>query len=413
MNIKYLQESLLTFGWCVLPSLVDKPAEIAKSIMEETLECLFTEEDDLRAIENMKEDGIDPFLLLTQPDLREKYLDDPTSIWHNGNMRQPKLSRNTGMMNIYFNNMVRDKILFNENIYNTINLLYECLTGIKEDSIYLYGSDRVAIKAKGSTDMPYHIDCNIVYNGRPCFSENDVEFISAPTHPLTMFRIQSIVTLQIDSEEKFNGRTEILSGYNRYFLLGIKFFSRYFPLKKYKKGREFVPIILTDVFKQHLSSFLEYVKSFYFEDTEKLIPFAETSLKEEELHIYDSLPKERVEIEWLMPRVKEGDILCFDQRLPHRNTKNKSSISRVSTFISLYPKSYYNLDVDVPIYNLFEGKVEKSRDTYDNILERERYKDVWEKRVSFQLTPLIKRMLNIEEFGTRSNPPKNREMMRK
>jgi hypothetical protein len=167
------------------------------------------------------------------------------------------------------------------------------------------------------------------------------------------------------------------------------------------------------VFKQHLSSFLEYVKSFYFEDTEKLIPFAETSLKEEELHIYDSLPKERVEIEWLMPRVKEGDILCFDQRLPHRNTKNKSSISRVSTFISLYPKSYYNLDVDVPIYNLFEGKVEKSRDTYDNILERERYKDVWEKRVSFQLTPLIKRMLNIEEFGTRSNPPKNREMMRK
>src|ERR1700753_3924604 len=134
MNIEDLKDSLLTFGWCVLPSMVDRPAEIAKSIMDETLECLFTEDEDLEAIERMKRDKIDPFLLLTQADIREKYLNDPTSIWYGGRMRHPKLSKNTGMMNIYFNNMVRDKILFNENIYNTINSLYECLTGVKEDS---------------------------------------------------------------------------------------------------------------------------------------------------------------------------------------------------------------------------------------------------------------------------------------
>src|SRR5580704_3036529 len=114
MNIEELnelKEDFLYQGWCVIPKIINHPEEIAKSIMDETLGCVFTEENDLKAIEEMKKDKIDPLWLLTHPNLRKKYLDEPDSIWHNKNPRTPKISRNCGMSNIYHNNLVRDRIL--------------------------------------------------------------------------------------------------------------------------------------------------------------------------------------------------------------------------------------------------------------------------------------------------------------
>jgi hypothetical protein len=383
------KQDFLTFGWCVIRGIVPEPNKIANSIIDETLKTVFQSAQEKEAVRFMEEDGKDPLLLLTSAELREEYLDDPANIWHQKNTRNPKVSKSTGMSNIYHNNLVRDKISFNENIYNVVSSLYTALSGKEEDCIHLYGPDRICIKPKNSTDMDFHIDCDLVDQGKG-------QIPSSATHPLTMFRVQTVCTVMCDYEEKFNGRTEILSGYNNYFVLGTKFFAKHMSLIRHKNGREFRPLVLNDVFKKHLPSFLEHVKSFYYEDDESLVPFEKSGLKEEEKYIYDSLPKTRVEIEWLKPHVRDGDMLCFDQRLPHRNTKNKSAIPRVAAFVSLYPKSYMD-EEDLPPLAVFEGEMSKTRDTYANTLEQEYFKDVWKERITFEKTPLIRKMLGVAE----------------
>jgi hypothetical protein len=296
--------------------------------------------------------------------------------------------------------------------------------------------------------MSRHIDCDLTLR----LASTDIT-PSAATHPDTMFRIQSIVTLQIESEEKYNGRTEVLSNYHRYFKLGAFFFRQYFPVNTNVSGRNFSPLIVQEIFSKHLSEFIKYVAEFY-NSKGKLYPLEKTPLvkkkksskkkkasseedeqtsnkkksnkkkkayskeddetsnkkksskkkkdssSEEDKYslsiddIYTSLPKKWVEIAWVQPVVKAGDILCFDQRLPHRNTKNKSSIARIACFVSLYPKSYLDKH-DVPPCDLFEGKASKVRKFNINDLERTFYQDVWEERVSFKKTPIVRKMLGL------------------
>lgn len=283
------------------------------------------------------------------------------------------------MTNTYHNKKVREKILFNEDIYNVITKHYTSLTGIEEDIIYLYSPDRVCVKPKGDTHMPKHIDCNLV-----CYEEENK---TAPTNPLTMFRVQVVTFLQIDTEAKNNGRTEVLSGYNNYFLLGAYYFRKSFTPEN-KPGRYFSPLVVEEIFSKHLNS---------FHHKKKLLPKEETPLsKNKELfqRIYDSLPKKKIKIKWTTPEVAPGDIFCFDQRLPHCNTKNDSEITRVASFVSLYPKSYLRED-DISPYKLFRGKIDKSRPFDNNILEREAFSEDWKDRCSSELTPLVKKMLAI------------------
>ena len=131
----------------------------------------------------MVEGDIDPLQLLVDNKLREEYLENPKSIWHN-NIRTSKIAKSSGITNTYHNKKVREKILFNEDIYNVITKHYTSLTGIEEDIIYLYSPDRVCVKPKGDTHMPKHIDCNLV-----CYEEENK---TAPTNPLTMFRVQVV-----------------------------------------------------------------------------------------------------------------------------------------------------------------------------------------------------------------------------
>lgn len=377
-----------TYGYVVVKNIIPKPHRIARSIIREVKKIIFTTKEELETLIKLEEKDIDPLQLLVDNKLREEHLDNPKSIWHNNNIRTPKIAKSSGMTNIYHNKRVREKILFNEDIYNVVNSLYTSLTGVEEDIIYLYGPDRVCVKPKGATHMPKHIDCNLV-----CYEEEE-ENKTAPTNPLTMFRVQVVTCLQIDTEAKNNGRTEVLSGYNNYFLLGAYYFRKSFTTDN-KPGRYFSPLVVEEIFSKHLNTFLEYIDSFYHK--KKLLPKEETPLsKNKELfqRIYDSLPKKKIKIEWTTPEVAPGDIFCFDQRLPHRNTKNDSEITRVASFVSLYPKSYLRED-DISPYKLFGGKIDKSRPFDNNILEREAFSEDWEDRCSFELTPLVKKMLAI------------------
>jgi hypothetical protein len=389
------EESILSFkqkGYYIFKSVIPKPHRIARSIIKEVKEIVFNREDEKEVVAKLEEEGKDPLLLLTDNKLREEYLTNPKSIWYNDNIRTPKIAKSTGMANLFFNNQVRDKVLFNEDLYNIVSTLYSVLSGKEEDCIYLYGPERVCVKPQGSTHMPKHIDCDIT-----CYKENTDLKHSPQTHPLSMFRVQTITCLQIDTEEKNNGRTDLLSGYNNYFLLGAYFFRKIIPKPKEEVGHRFTPVVVQEIFSKHLDSFLEHINDLY-DKKGKLLPKEDTPYSKERStyeRIYNSLPKKKIKIEWIQPVVEPGDVLCFDQRLPHRNTKNDSPISRVVCFASFYPKSYWQ-EGDLDIYRTFRGKKYKSREYNDGSMEREAYENVWEERCNFQLTPHIRKILAVE-----------------
>lgn len=386
-------DSYTRHGWCVFRGLITGPQQIADSIVRETVSCILGETDEIKRV---VDSGLDPLLLLTDTKLRKEFLKNPNIVWYNNNSRTPKLSKSAGMANLYHNVAVRDGILFDEKIYDAIKALYSSVRVEEEDCVYLYGPDRVGVKPPGGTDMKKHIDCDILSLER----ELDLKISSAPTHPLTMPRVQAVACLRCDTSAKNNGNTEVLSGYNQYFELGALFFKGKIKESKNLRGRKFSPIQLEDVFKKHLDSFIDFVHTFYESDQKisynpVMFENYRTNLPEEKfLQIYQRLPTSFVEIEWVKPRVEPGDLFCFDQRLPHRNTKNssKKGIHRIVSYISMYPSSYNNPQEDIRA--LFRN-VSTERKTYNNPEERDFFKDIWHERVDFLETPHTRKIMGV------------------
>lgn len=393
-----MEDDFRTNGWCVIKSCIKNPQEIADSIMEETVACIFGKDNE--EIKAMVDDGLDPLLLLTDKKLRDQYLSDPNSIWYSGNTRTPKLAKSTGMSNIYYNFMARENVLFNLKVYNSICKLYRSMTKRNETCVFLYGPDRVGVKPPGGTDMKKHIDCDILSLENPQDTKMDLNIHSPPTQPLLMPRIQAVACLQCDTTLLKNGNTEVLSGYNQYFELGALFFKDKIKDSKNFNGRKFEPIQMEDIFRVHLKNFMKFVKTFYEEDTKveydiSLFGDYQNILPEDSLiKIYERLPDNYVTLEWIVPLVKPGDVFCFDQRVPHRNTKNssKKGITRVVSYISLYPYSYKKPEDD--IRSLFHN-VSVERNTYDNKEERKTFKEEWEERVNFEETFITNNVMGL------------------
>ena len=154
--------------------------------------------------------------------------------------------------------------------------LYHYHRGIVEDSIHLLGPERVCVKPQHSTTMDHHIDCDPTLQ----FQGIETRKFTSPTHPLTHPRIQSVCCLLLDPKEENNGRTEVLSGYHQYFQLGARYFKPYIKPSSMSDYSTFLPVVLKDVFAEHLASFKEYVKHLY-DNKKKLLPLEQTPLGKE------------------------------------------------------------------------------------------------------------------------------------
>ena len=107
-------------GWCILKDIIPEPESIAASVIKDPIACVFQSEDEKKAVARLCKKKIDPLTLLTDTELRKKYLKD-LNVFGNGNSRTPKVPKNNGIANIYHNADVRDKVSFNEDVYNSIN----------------------------------------------------------------------------------------------------------------------------------------------------------------------------------------------------------------------------------------------------------------------------------------------------
>jgi len=358
-------------GWKIIPVLNKKDCEeISQSIQEDILNTTFGLTGEMKNAKKCP----NIWQLFTDPKLREEYLDNSKCIWQNNFSQKPLVSKSCGMTNIYHNPLVREKILFNPDIINSITEEYEKKLDEKEEIIYAKGPERVSIKPKGSTNMDRHIDDN--------FQEHEL-------------RIQGFVTLQMNKSKQGNmsavGSIEILSNFNWYFDAYSLFIENNPEHESETFNSEKNPIILDKTFQNSIEPFNEWLQEKFYSDTIKRKYY--NFLKEH------PLPEDFQKIVWEFPPLKNGDLFIWDSRCPHRNTKNKSDVSRIVAYVSLYPISTWEKMGKPNILNMFLGKEkslngEKNR---DNREEKEFYKDDWKQRVSIDKTdPLIQKLLNLK-----------------
>lgn len=350
-------------GWKIVPVLSQEKAfQITESIKDDIINITFGlsgEKDNFNNCPNKWE-------LFTDVKLREQYLNNSKCIWKNNFSQTPHLSKSCGMVNIFHNPLVRNEILFNNEIISHIKSEYN------ENVFYAKGPERVSLKPKGSIDMAKHIDNSFVN------PEN---------------RIQAFVTLEIDStKEKDNGSIAILSNFNNYFF----YYSFFINENPSYKGETFTldknPIQLDELFISSIAPFNLWLKeNFYtFDIKEKYSNFKNKH----------TIPDLFQKIEWEQPALKNGDLFVWDSKCPHYNTRNKSDICRVVAYISLYPRSTWENLGKPNIYNMFIGKTksfngEKNR---DNNEEKEFYSSVWNERTNIDTNnPSIQQLIEYIE----------------
>lgn len=256
--------------------------------------------------------------LFTDSKLREKYLKNPNCVWRHNFSQRPLVSKNCGMVNIYHNREVKDYITFNPNILNHI------ISEYNEKAIYAKGPERVSMKVEGSTDMNRHMDTNFKNH------EN---------------RIQAFVTLSIDISTNRDlssiGSIEVLSNFNNYFDF-YKYFieeNSDYNSETYKSDKN--PVILDKIFIESIPYFNNWIKEKIYKENK-----------------YPEIKKpiNFQEMIWEFPSLKIGDLFVWDSKIPHRNTKNKSCIPRIVSYISLYPISTWKKLGNPNIYDMFAGK---------------------------------------------------------
>lgn len=349
-------DEFLEKGWVKFGGVVKGTEEICSSVVDDTMRVVFEPEgemDNVRSCPQSKQ-----LELLIDVALRRKYLRNEKCVWENGNSRKPKVSKNSGLCNLYHNPQVREKVLFNQEIYRKVQLCYSQILGEEVDLVYKNGPDRVSIKPPGATEMPKHIDTYL-------------------TRPVEQHRVQTVVTLQA-AGQKCDGSTELLEGYSAHFDAGCYWFG---------KHSEFfcssLPQQLGKNFDSLLSEFDEWINEFYTDG-----------------HLSQSydcqvpLPQKRTFIGWVQPLVTAGDILCFDQRTPHRNTKNRSLVTRIASFVSLYPIDQWNPSIS--LLDIFTGRTSDRNGGTNRRGDTEKsvFMEQWSERVEIDTSdPHVRRVL--------------------
>jgi hypothetical protein len=355
---------------------------IKTSIIDETFYCVFGSSGEYNNAIKCPQ----PTKLFVDPKLREQYLQNPKCIWRNNFSQNPKISKSTGMINLYHNVLVRDKILFNLDIYNIIHELYTSLfqkenkdsKNDKEVEIaYVLGPERVGIKTYGTTDMPRHIDSRLF---------NDLDQ-TTPT------RVQSIFTLDVDRQSTSNGSIEVLEGFHNYWELGKWFFTHAILRETNNKANSLhtVPQQLPGNFDGLLSEFLIFLQYIYENGKDGIIKVTNPTMQKSLQKAFElqSLPDKLLPIRWVKPLIQKGQMFSFDTRLPHCNTKNTTSTDRVVAYISFFPIGFKNsLYQDHSPKSLFLGYQDGifKGSNRDNTEEQQIFGLMWKDRTDLKLT---------------------------
>jgi hypothetical protein len=380
-DVKTFTEHFRQHGWAVIPILpVDEAKSLAGIVRLEALYLVFNSE--WKTLQDVSATGVNPSQLLVDPALRKKYLAIPNMVWRNGNTRQPIISKNSGMVNIYLQPQVRKQILFNPRVIDTVRALYQTLPeskGKDEKVCYMNGPDRLGMKAKGSTDM-----CEALSKTERHIDSNPF-FLCKNQHP--RYRVQAFVTLQVGVPDKKVtardlGSIEVLESFHHFYeLFG------WFINSLHKEGKlGITPFVgvkahpCDKLLKLWLDPFLTWVQDCIYGSKKE-------TLADELKEFVAKLPSTYIPVKWVIPELKTGELFCFDTRLPHRNTRNKSDVERIVSYVSLYRYSDWEAIKRQPILPMFSSeKATHGGSNRDNAEECAVFATVWKERTTIDLS---------------------------
>lgn len=321
MNYAQNKDELLTQGYTIVRGFFS-PEEcsiITQSFVSASLAIVFEGTNvDCNNPENLA--------LFTDPALRKATLKNPNMVHRNGNSRAPLLSKSSGMIDIHFNPAQMTMVNFNPRLYELLAFLY----GKRELSM-CYGPERFSIKAQGATDMPKHIDAN-------------------PFYPEVNYkeRIQTVITLSIGeigpgaTKIEHSGTLFLIPYFHHYWsFFSIMFHpktgaihhpditSRFFTIPTGQNGwdKYFLPTLR--VYAQAYTEFLH--RGVLPQDGNILNLFR--YIKNAGI----AVPQQMYPLEWTGMNVKAGDVICWNQYLPHYTTKNKCKVPRIACYYSVFP----------------------------------------------------------------------------
>lgn len=370
MNLTEIDLQLEHKGWAIIPKVITESSRvrIKNEMIRQTLNVTLLKQ-------GVTIDPLDPknLQLLVDPKLRKESLADPNIIWRNGNSRDPIVSKSTGMTPYHYNPIVLEEIAFSPILYQIMSELYRT-----NQLIHSEGPELFSIKPPGSTPMCQHIDAN------PFYPE-----VNYPR------RIQSLVCIemdQLDPPEKA-GTLQVLENFHYYFkLFGLLFHPvgglyrfpnnnrRFFTLPE-NFDQVWLPLINKVIAEYTQYQYLQYqnrfqsqsqsqspsqsqslsfdlssgvsstilsenpAKSHLCSPPEKILNSDLSGLHPNILEAYRicfyqlglRVPLTALSIKWVPIPVKPGDMIVWNQYLPHFSSANRSAIPRMVCYYSVFP----------------------------------------------------------------------------
>lgn len=318
-------EQLKEAGYTVISQVYSKEEcnRLATSITGEVIDIVFRDRNiKFKDLQDLSTDNFKNLELLTDIRLREEKMEHPEDIWRDCNSRNPIISKNCGIIDIHYNLDVLKLITTDKRLYELMAELYQ-----SKELVHLDGPERVSVKSKGSVDMPQHIDSNLFYS--------EVNYPS---------RIQCLVCVSIDPQVQSNpedsGTLSVLQNFHHYWDLAAELFhpktglfpfpdskSRYFLLPK-NFDKQYLPKL-----REHIRGYTDYLFRKVIPEDNKVLSFYQG------ISSKVKVPEKIKEIKWTAVICSPGDVICWDQKLPHRNVRNKFDIPRIVCYYSVFPVS--------------------------------------------------------------------------
>lgn len=322
-------DNLSEAGYLIVKGVLssEECSRLSKALVHAVVDLVFTRQ-------GFEVDPDDPATLdlLMDQNLREKKFGaaGKTSVWREGNTRQPLISKSCGMSEIHFNEELLETITYNERLYKEASKIMGT-----PYLVHANGPERFCIKARGSTDMPQHIDSN--------------PFVEEVNYP---YRIQSLVTIQIDTEinVKDSGTLYLLTYFHHYWdffrelchpRTGLEphrfpdLKSRFFILPTDKKNQQHFDINYLPALKKHAVLYERYLTGTRgFDDDEFYKSLAAKGV------VIPSADKKYIEqMDWTPIKMAPGDMVFWHQYLPHYSVRQRSKIPRICAYYNVFPVS--------------------------------------------------------------------------
>lgn len=296
----------------------EESSKLRDAILTKAIDLVFTQQ----GAEVKDEDQA--LRLFTDPKLRSSLLQNPNLIWRNGNSRDPIISKSCGMIDIHFDPVVAEMVTFSTRTYDILKKLYGCRC-----LVHSQGPERVSIKAPGTTDMPKHIDAN-PFNQEVNFPR----------------RYQALVVAECPTEgPPKRGGLCVLANFHHYFDFFGRMFnpydgpleypdpgsSRFFVLPASPKSESFDGKYLP-VLQEYAEMYCDYLYHGIKPKDDDIKAFFKILEKEGII-----LPKKLPPLEWVAVETEPGDMVVWDQRIPHYSMANTTDTPRIVAYYSVFP----------------------------------------------------------------------------